>query len=91
MVESLKNWLLNDVKITGGNEHEAAEISKLLVKGWYLLDLHTYVVYLSTTCILKFPKFHLKIHMHCNFSCIKFVKALCIAYLYTPYSLLFAI
>ena len=39
MVESLKNWLLNDVKIIGGNEHEAAKISKLLVKGWYLSDL----------------------------------------------------
>ena len=45
MVESLKNWLLNDVKIIGGNEHEAAKISKLLVKGWYLLDLLRYVVY----------------------------------------------
>ena len=43
MVELLKNWLLNDVKIIGGNEHEAAKISKLLVKGWYLLDLSTYV------------------------------------------------
>ena len=83
MVESLKNWLLNDVKITGGNEHEAAEISKLLVKGRYLLDLHT-ICSLFKYYILKFPTFHLKIHMHCNFSCIKFVKALCIAYLYTP-------
>ena len=84
MVESLKNWLLNDVKITGGNEHEAAEISKLLVKGWYLIFIRfTYLCSLFKYYILKFPTFHLKIHMHCNFSCIKFVKALCITYLYT--------
>ena len=42
MVESLKNWLLNDVKITSGNEHEAAEISKLLVKGSLFFKVHTF-------------------------------------------------
>ena len=32
-MESLKGWLLNEVKITGNNEEEASEIAKLLVKG----------------------------------------------------------
>ena len=65
MVESLKNWLLNDVKITSGNEHEASEISKLLVKGWYFLDCNLFK-YIVTT-VFKFPTFHFKIHMimHC--------------------------
>ena len=68
-MESLKGWLLNEVKITGNNEEEASEIAKLLVKGkmnLLLLDFNETIKKAKWLQLILFSKRQTSVSIFCE-------------------------